>query len=82
MYKDGLLVEIGGEEKDLFDCQYHIDEDSQIWFDEGWTDLTVAANIGETSVLRIKIEPFQEHIGLKFVDIGLKLLDLSVLLCE
>ena len=69
LYKDGLVVEIEGEEEDSFDCQYHIDGDSHICFGEGWTDFTAVTNIGETSVLLIKVEPFQEHIGLKFVEI-------------
>lgn len=36
---------------------------------KGWTDFTAAANIGQESVLLIKVEPTQEYIGLNVVEI-------------
>ena len=59
-----------GEDEDFVDCMYFIAWDQgHVCFQIGWTDFTAAANIGQESVLLIKIEPMQTYIGLNFVEI-------------
>ena len=59
-----------GEDEDFVDCMYFIVWDQgHVCFQIGWTDFTAAANIGQESVLLIKIEPMQTYIGLNFVEI-------------
>jgi hypothetical protein len=65
LYKDGLVI----ENEDYIDLLYHIEGNEYICFSDGWTMFTSAANIGQESVLLVKIEPMEEYIGLNFVEI-------------
>ena len=66
--KEGQLL--GEDEEEFIDCTYSIAWDMEhVCFQNGWTDFTNAANIGNEALLLMKVEPMQEFIGLNFVEI-------------